>query len=161
MAVALSKFGTFTGLRLTHSSTTDVYPDTHTLSFYGATYSSPYINFTSVELYSNVPDDGFYTQLQVPTAAEQTLADKYDASQSIPFIDFGGKYVISGATYNPSVLQGKSWNQIAGSLSSAGNPIAEGVDGAANTITAAICELTDDQPSSACTPPVVALGSGL
>ncbi|TME45316.1 MAG: DUF929 domain-containing protein [Chloroflexi bacterium] len=36
MVVALSHFGTFAGLRLTTSSSTDVYPDTHTLSFYGS-----------------------------------------------------------------------------------------------------------------------------
>ena len=150
VAVALSKFGTFTNLKLSHSSLTDVYPDTHTLSFYGASYSSQYINFTSVELYSNVPNDGFYTQLQTPTAAEQALANKYDSSQSIPFIDFGGKYVVSGATYSPALLQGKSWNQIAGSLSDPSNPIAKGVDGAANTLVAAICSLTDGQPSNVC-----------
>jgi hypothetical protein len=150
VAVALSKFGTFTNLKLSHSSLTDVYPNTHTLSFYGAKYSSPYINFTSVELYSNVPADGFYTSLQTPTAAEQKLANTYDTGQAIPFIDFGGKYIVSGATYNPSLLQGKSWNQIAGSLSDPDNTVAKGVDGAANSLIAAICSMTDGQPSNVC-----------
>ena len=150
MAVALSKFGTFTNLKLSHSSLTDVYPDTHTLSFYGSTYSSQYINFSSVELYSNVPDDGFYTTLQTPTAAEQKLASTYDTSQAIPFIDFGGKYIVSGATYNPALLQGKSWNQIASSLSDSNSTIAKGVDGAANGLIAAICSMTNGQPSNVC-----------
>jgi hypothetical protein len=34
LAVALSRFGTFSGLRLIHSSSTDVDPNTPTLSFY-------------------------------------------------------------------------------------------------------------------------------
>jgi hypothetical protein len=161
MAVALSKFGAFKNLKVTHSSTTDVYPDTHTLSFYGASYASPYINFTSVELYSNVADNGYYTQLQTPTTAEQTVANKYDSGQTIPFIDFGGKYVVSGATYSPSVLQGKSWSQIAGSLSDSRSTIAQGVDGAANTMIAAICVMTNNQPSSICNSTVVALESNL
>jgi hypothetical protein len=161
MAVALSKFGTFTNLKLTHSSTTDVYPDTNTLSFYNATFASSYINFTSVELYSNVPSNGYYTSLQTPTLAEQSLATKYDTNQSIPFIDFGGKYVITGATYNPSLIQGKSWSQIAGSLSNASDSTAKGVDGAANTIIAAICELTNNQPANVCNQAVTSLESGL
>jgi hypothetical protein len=161
IAVALSKFGTFKNLKLSHSSTTDVYPDTHTLSFYNATYTSSYINFTSIELYSNVPDDGGYSQLQTPTSAEQALANKYDTSQSIPFIDFGGKYVISGATYSPAILQGKSWSQIAGSLANADSTVAQGVDGAANTAIAAICALTNNQPSSVCNSTIVALENNL
>jgi len=161
MAVALAKFGTFTNLKLTHSSLTDVYPDTHTLSFYGSTYTSSYINFTSVELYSDIPADGFFTQLQTPTAEEQTLTNKYDTNESIPFIDFGGKYVVSGATYSPSVLQGRSWSEIAGSLSDPNNAIAKGVDGAANTLTAAICKLTNNQPGDVCNATVITLEDSL
>ncbi len=37
LSVALSRFGTFSGLRLIHSSSTDVDPSTPTLSFYKAT----------------------------------------------------------------------------------------------------------------------------
>jgi thiol-disulfide isomerase/thioredoxin len=41
--IALSRFGTFTGLGQTHSSSSDVYPDTATLSFHGAVYASQYL----------------------------------------------------------------------------------------------------------------------
>jgi len=49
MAEALSRFGTFSGLRFIHSSASDVYPSTPTLTFYKATYTSKYVTFTPVE----------------------------------------------------------------------------------------------------------------
>lgn len=162
MAIALARFGTFTNLKVSHSSTSDVYPDTQTLSFYGSTYKSNYVTFTPIEMYTNIAsENGGYTTLQTPTTAEQNLTSKYDPSGGIPFIDFGGKYDISGATYNPQVLSGSSWSKIAGSLANPGNNISEGVDGAANTITAAICKLTSNQPGTVCDTVIQALETKL
>src|ERR1700722_9312273 len=42
MAVALSRFGTFTGVNGIHSSPTDYAPNTPTLTFYKSTYTSKY-----------------------------------------------------------------------------------------------------------------------
>ena len=158
MAVALSRFGSFSNLKVTHSSSSDVYPDTQTLSFYQSSYTSNYITFNPVEVYTNIPQSGGYTQLQTPSAAENKLFNKYDSTPyvpsssagSIPFIDFANQYLIVGATYSPTVLQGKSATQIAASLSDAKSPIAKGADGAANTMVAAICKLTNNQPSNVC-----------
>ena len=58
LTVALSRFGTFSGLAGTHSSSTDVYPDTQTLSFYGSHYTSPYLDFQPVEETTNQPVGG-------------------------------------------------------------------------------------------------------
>src|SRR5215469_8504134 len=67
MAVALSRFGTFSNLGLTHSSATDVYPNTPTLSFHNSTYTSKYIDFTPVELYSGKQlKKGVYAALDKP-----------------------------------------------------------------------------------------------
>jgi hypothetical protein len=74
-----------------------------------------------------------------------------------PFVDFGNKYVIDGASYDPTVLAGKSWAQIAAAIRDPSSAIAQGADGAANLITAAVCKLTGNQPASACTPTVKAL----
>ena len=46
---ALSHFGTWRGLEVTHSSSTDACPNTPTLSFRSATYTSPYLAFRAVE----------------------------------------------------------------------------------------------------------------
>ena len=156
MVAALSRFGTFKDLGQTHSSGSDVYPNTQTLSFYGSTYTSQYITFVPVETYTNIPSSTFYTTLQTPTTAETNLVNKYDASPyvsqagSIPFIDFGGSYLIAGATYSPTVLQGLSASQIAADMNDPLSPVAKGADGAANTMTAAICKLTNNQPSNVC-----------
>jgi thiol-disulfide isomerase/thioredoxin len=177
MVVALSRFGTFSGLATTHSAAKDgagnaePNPNTPTWTFVNAKFTSQYLSFSPVEMETNIPDpsSGTYTTLQKPTAAQQALITKYDAppyvpqgyNGSIPFVDFGNKYMISGATYNGSVLAGKSWAQIATALKTPSSPIAQGVDGAANYITAAICSMTNNQPATACTPVVKKLEGSL
>jgi hypothetical protein len=158
MVVALSRFGTFKNLGVTHSSSSDVYPNTQTFSFHGSTYTSGYITFNGIETQSNVAAGSSYATLDTPTSAEEALLSTYDASPyvpassagSIPFIDFGGKYLISGSTYSPAILQGLSASQIATDLSNPSSAVSKGVLGAANTITAAICNLTGNQPSTVC-----------
>jgi len=164
MIVALNRFGTFTGLSTVHSSTTDTDPDTPTWTFVHATYTSPYLTFTSVEETTNIPDPstGSYTLLQTPTAAQQALITKYGGSSgTIPFIDFGNKYMIEGASYDAGLLgQGKiSWATIASDLHNPNSSIAKGVLGVANYITAAICGMTGNQPASVCTPAIKSLES--
>ena len=160
MAVALSRFGTFSGLHGIHSSSTDVYPNTPTLTFYKSTYTSKYVTFVPVE-----EQTVSKATLQTLTGQQTQLIGKYDAppyvssanTGAIPFVDFGNKYLISGASYTPQTLAGKTWAQVAAALKNPSDPIALGVDGTANLITAAICKLTNNQPASACTAAVKAL----
>ena len=164
MIVALSRFGTFSGLHTVHSASRDVYPNTPTFTFAGSHYTSKYLSFAPVEETTNVPNGpSSYTPLQKPTAAQQALLAKYNKQGSIPFIDFGNKYVEVGnmAGYGPQDLSGKTWSQIAASLSDPSSPIAKAVDGSANYTTAAICKLTNNQPASACTSAVKALEAKL
>jgi len=177
MIVALSRFGTFSGLATVHSAVSDgagsqePYPNTPTFTFAHATYSSPYLSFSPVELQTNIPDpsNGSYTTLQTPTAAQQALITKYDAppyvtssqAGAIPFLDFGNKYVSIGVSYSNQALVGLSWSTIANDLSNPNSAVAQAVDGTANYITAAICKMTGNQPASACTPAVQALESQL
>ena len=161
MIVALSRFGTFSGLSTVHSSSTDTYPNTPTWTFYKSSYTSPYLTFTPVETTTNVPNGsgGGYVTLQTPTAAQSAVWSKYDAGGSIPFIDFGNKYMISGASYNPQVLAGKTWAQISAALHNPSSQIAQAINGTANYITATICKLTGNQPATACTSVVQSLQS--
>ena len=169
MIVALSRFGTFSGLATVHSAAAngsgeaEPYPNTPTWTFLHAKYTSPYLTFSTVEEYTNIPDSstGLYTTLQTPTKAQQALVTKYDSSSggAIPFVDFGNKYLISGASYSPQVLAGLSWATIASDLHNPNSAVAQAVDGTANYITAAICELTGNQPASACTATVKSLES--
>ncbi len=166
--VALSRFGTFSGLSTTHSSTTDVYPGTPTFTFYGSSYQSKYVSFVPVEETTNYRQGNSaspnvpYVPLQSPTATEQALLARYDAGadgSSIPFIDIGNKYVAMSnpAPYGPQDLSGKSWNQVAAALRDPSTTIAQGADAAANYLTAGICTLTGNQPATACSPAVRAL----
>jgi hypothetical protein len=148
VAVALSRFGTFENLQGTHSSDSDEFPDTQTLSFYGSSYSSPYIDFQPVEEATNQPDGDGYQTLQTPTAAENALVAKYDSQGSIPFLDIANRYVITGSSYSPQVLQGLTRSQIAADLSNPDSAVAQAIDGTANDITAAIAAVTGNQPSS-------------
>jgi hypothetical protein len=147
LAVALSRFGTFENLSGTHSSDSDEFPDTQTLSFYGSSYSSPYVDFQAVEEATNQPDGSSYQALQAPTAAQSALMAKYDAQGSIPFLDIANRYVITGSSFSPQVLQGLSRSQIAADLSNPDSAVAQAIDGAANDITAAIASVTGNQPS--------------
>jgi hypothetical protein len=153
VAVALSRFGTLSpvkGIYSAPASSGDAYPHTPTITFYKATYSSQYLAFAPVE---NENDNK--TLLQSPTPAQQALWDQYDPSNDYPFIDIGNKYVITNALYSPAVLAGMTWAGIAASLRDPSSPVARGVDGAANVITAAICDLTGNQPSSVCSSSVI------
>jgi len=162
LIVALSRFGTFTGLTTIRSGNYHPFPELDTWTFYGSAYSSRYLAFVPVETKSNVltartanPQDGSsYTELQKLTAAEQAVSNRYDYLGSVPFLDFGNKSVIVGSSFNPLVLQKLTWSQIAASLRQPASLAGWAILGAANYITAAICQLTDDQPARACTPTV-------
>jgi len=178
MAVALSRFGTFSGLHLIHSSDNDIFTNTATLSFYKSTYTSKYLVFDPVELYSEKPDGDGYAPLQKPTAEETQLMSKYDAppyissadAGSFPFVDFGNQYLVLGAQYLPSALgttasidpghYGLSWAQIGADLKNPASPVAKAVDGAANSITAAICKITNNSDAAVCSSAAAAAGAG-
>jgi thiol-disulfide isomerase/thioredoxin len=159
MAVALSRFGTFTTqLHGIHSSSTDTDPNTPTLTYYQTKYSSPYLVFTPVE--NETRDRG---PLQNVTSQQQALWTKYDSSNGstgYPFIDFGNKYVIKTPTYDPGVLAGMTWAQVAAALHNPSSQVAQGALGSANYITAAICKMTGDKPGNVCTAPGVVKASG-
>jgi hypothetical protein len=164
VAVALSRFGTWSGLGQTTSSASDAYPNTPTLSFHGATLASQYLSFTGTETSTNQPaSGGGYQPLDTLSAADTALVTKYNAAPyvaasaagSIPFIDIGGKYVSSGSSFSPDLLAGTTQAQVAAALQNPNDPIAKAVGGAANAITAAICTTTGGQPAAVCTAPGV------
>ena len=89
MIVALSRFGTFSGLSTVHSSTTDTPSNISTFTFHGSSYTSKYLTFTPVEMQTNIldPSTGNYTALQTPTTEQQALLTKYDAPPYVASAD--------------------------------------------------------------------------
>jgi hypothetical protein len=145
LIIALSRFGTFSGLQTTTSSSSDVYPNTPTFTFRSATYTSQYIDFRPVET-----TDRDHNPLQTPTASEQQLVTRYDTANSIPFVDFANRYAFSGAMYTPDVIGGMSWQAVADAITQPDSTQAKAIVGSANLITAAICKTTANQPASVC-----------
>lgn len=171
LIVALSRFGTFSGLSAARSGIAngagqpEPYPATPTWTFYGSSYTSRYLTFSPVELQTSTPDPatGSYTALQKLTQAQQSLVARYDSSGSVPFMDIGNAYVQMSSLppYGPQDLQNLTWSQIAAALHDPSTALAKAIDGSANYLTAAFCTLTGNQPASACTPTVRSLESRL
>jgi hypothetical protein len=167
VVVALSRFGTFSKLYQTTSSSSDVYPSTPTFTFYsghygGSFYTSKYVDFVPVETLGNVQDSsGNYATLQTPTAQQQNLVNTYDVppyttqAGSIPFIDIANQYIITGASFSPQDLQSLQWQDIATNLSNPTSTVAKDILGTANHITAGICMTTHQQPGNVCNTEVI------
>jgi len=163
MVVALSRFGTFSDLSTTTSAPQpEVFPNTATLSFYGSSYTSDHLVLSTAETETNQPaPGGGYTHLQDLTAQQQQLFGTYDTKQhvgsdgGIPFIMIGNRYAWAGASYDPGLLQGLSFDQIANQLEDPGSEVARAIDGSANQITAMVCLLTENQPAEVCSAPYI------
>ncbi len=174
LAVALERFGSFTGLHMTSSSLTDVDSGTPSLSFYGATYSSKYVAFSGTEQCTDIPSTSTstavlscngYLPLKTPPATITKLFSKYDyppyvptsgnSPGGIPFVDFANRFHEDGAFMDPAILSGYTHQQVADSLS---NPVVDPgktILVSANFYSAMICQLTSNQPGSVCQMPVV------
>lgn len=148
LAVALSKFGNLSGIQYMLSSATDIPSNVPTFTFAHVSYSSQYISFVAVE-----ETDRNRNPLQNPTSDQQLVWNTYDSSGSIPFVDLGNKYTLVGSQFQPPFPGNNNWTQIAQQLNTPSSPIAQNVDGAANRLIAAICKLTNGQPSSVCSQP--------
>lgn len=159
LAVALSRFGTLSGLGEVNTGTyfcktaedpcnlnpLYCFPYTHGLSFMGATYRSPYISFASVEL-----QDVNGHKLQKPTRREERSLSAVHLQRTTPAISIAGAWGFAGSGYDPATLAHMTWSQIAGTLADPHNRVARQVDGLANLFTAAICTATKGRPGSVC-----------
>jgi hypothetical protein len=153
LVTALSRFGTFKGLGETSSSASDVYPNTPTLSFHGATFTSKYLAFKGYET-----TDNQHQQLDQLSDADGEIFNKYDNppyvsssdASAIPFVLYGGEWVTHGTSFDPGILAGKTHEEIAKALSDPDDPITKAVVGNANEVTATLCKLTQNQPADVC-----------
>ncbi len=144
VVVALSRFGTFTQLPESTSSSIDIYPNTATFTFYHSAYSSSYLAFVPLEA-----QDRQHNPLEAPTADQQQLINRYNFT-GYPSIDIANRYLIRGPLFSPEALASLSQRDIAGQLSDPSSKVTQNILGSANYMTAAICAATKNQPASVC-----------
>ena len=149
--IALNHFGSFKGLTLMKSSPSDIYPNTSTFSFRGATYTSKYLVFNATET-----QDRNRQALDTPNADALAAFNTYDTAPytnqqgGIPFVSYGNQYVTTAGPYQPTMLQNLSWQQIASQLNNPNSAVTKAIVGTANYETATICKLTNNQPADVC-----------
>jgi hypothetical protein len=149
MVVALSHFGTFTNLQQTRSAVRD--GNIATLSFYGSTYSSPYLTFTPVETTTNQPKGNYYQPLETPTAQQQALwSSTLGGNLTFPFLYMGGKYLLNTSQYPPTLLEGHNFNDIASSVGSNNTTIGANIDASAAALIKYLCGVTGQKPAATC-----------
>ncbi|MCK4176803.1 DUF929 family protein [Aciditerrimonas ferrireducens] len=166
LVVALSRFGRFEHLGQASSATGEVFPSVPSFSFRGATYQSPYLAFSAIETYSASTDpgqDSFQALERVPPA-DRALLSRLDrppstaVAGSLPVVDLAGRALVIGAQFSPGLLSGLSASTVARDLTDPTSPVAQAVDGAANELTAVLCEVTGGRPGALCTSPAVRQG---
>lgn len=156
--IALNRFGSFKGLTLTKSTSTDVFPNTNTLSFRNATYTSKYLVFNATET-----EDRDQKPLGTPSAEALTAFTTYDVAPytsqqgGIPFVSYANQYLTTGGPFQPTMLQNLTWQQIAGQLNNPNSDVTKAIVGTANVETATICQITNNKPPVCSAPWVQAL----
>ena len=152
LAVALSHYGTWSGLGITHSSATDVFPNTATLSFRNAQFHSSKLVLQTTEL-----ADSTGHPLQPETSLDTQVIGRYDVppyvnsadqSGAVPFLDIANQYVVAGAQYDPQVLAGLSAAQIAAQLRNPSSPVAKAIDASAQVIITHINQVLRDNATA-------------
>jgi hypothetical protein len=160
--IALSRFGTFDGLRQLRSYDEQL----ATFSFTQSRYTSSFVDFVPIEHVGNTKDVwGQFVPLQSFQGNQQQLFERYDSttylpmSQGLPFIDLGNQFLLGGGS-NPALLQNAahqalSWQQVGQAVLTPASAIAQDLVGTANYLTAAICVVTYQQPGSVCESPLI------
>ena len=158
VVVALSRFGTWNNLNATYSAPApETNPDTPTVSFHGATFTSQYLSFTGYETATNKKSNGQFTKLDTIEGDDLTLFQKYNSQPyvtsagAIPWLNFGGTSLVAGASYANDAIAGKTHTEIAAALADPTTPTSKAIVGSANVFTAQICKLTDQKPAEVCT----------
>jgi len=155
LIVALSRFGQFAGLKTMQSAPLSVFPGTQTFSFVGAAYTSRYLAFTGVELYSDAIDaQGSFARIATLTPVQALALARYGTpltTGTYPFVDIGNRMVTSTSGFSPAVLVKQSQAAIAGGLNQADSPTTQAVVASANQLTAGMCAVTGQRPATVCT----------
>jgi hypothetical protein len=143
--IALSKFGNFSGIEYMLSASNHNYSDTAGFTLVGASYSSQYMSFVSVEY-----EKRDQSPLQTISSSQAALQKLYDPHLQIPFVDIENQYVVISSQYDPAAVSDLNWTQIGSQLNNPKSSVASAIGGAANTLISTICKIDGGSPSSIC-----------
>jgi hypothetical protein len=169
LILALSRFGTFSLLHDMESSTTSVFPGLQSFSFFGASYTSPYLTFTGIEIYSDVAaTNGVFTKISTLTPGQQALVAHYQSAGGVgtyPLVDIDNVMVSTTSGFSPAAILRVPRPTIVSDLKNATTPAGRAIVASANYLSAGICVATHQNPTSICTSKGVraaalALGTG-
>lgn len=150
LVIALSRFGTFSGLQPALSSPDEgQLSNVPTVAFTGVKYASDYLTFDAVET-----ADRMGNPLTKPAPDDQLLLDKFDPGAQgnpIPWFYWGTQHQIGASFGGAKFMPGASGDAIAAKLADTGSVQAQGILGAANIHTARLCQLTGGKPGDVCT----------
>jgi hypothetical protein len=152
LIVALSRLGTLNQLYNMWSSPTDqAGPNVPTFTLEHTTYTSKYLGFQGFE----VLDRHGNPNMTLPSNL-QGYVNAYNAQQSFPFIDFNNKVQLNTSSFDPQILVGiKTQAAIAKNLNDPTNPVTQVILASANYLTAGLCSIAKDPPTSVCGAPGV------
>jgi hypothetical protein len=155
LIAALSRFGTFRRLYDVQSSSIDFAPNTPTFSFYDLKYESPYLQFRPFETATDVLGPKGYAPLMTVPDDVADVQHRYDPKGTYPFVDVGNAVVAREVALSPITFVGLSRDQVAGGLTDATNPVTASIVASANYLTAAICVVDGEVPTTVCDSPGV------
>jgi len=153
LVLALSRFGTFHQLVIVQSSPTTAFAGLSTFTLWQSRYTSHYVVLESVERYGTLnPTGAGYLHLEHPDGRQAAAVRAYGSGPgSFALLDVANRFVLNGSAFTPGTIVGLTQDQIAGNLSSPLSPLAQAVVASANEISAAICSVDGQQPTSVCT----------
>lgn len=149
LAAALSRFGTFSGLKDTLSSPAEKeLSNIPTITFRNYKYSSKYVDLDAYEL-----ADREGRQIANLPESKQDIFSKYNPERGIPF-SYWGDITTSNPSYMPWMAREDPKNVVK-ALSNPNSKEAQAIVGGANLFTAEICSRTGNKPANVCTSPGV------
>ena len=146
---ALSNFGTWSGLGPDTSADEEAgFSKIPTYSLVNASYTSDYISFGHKE---TADRNGKPIPGQELTDFEKKWFNQYDPTGGVPFLFLNGQYVQLSSGFSPSLLSGKTYEQVKADVDSdVDNPYVAAINKEADIITAYLCKATGNKPESVC-----------
>lgn len=110
---ALSHFGTWSGAQFMYSNASDIFPNSPSLSFVNASFTSQDVSFYGYET-----SNRSWQPLQSLNSSDNELFTEYDPDGNIPFVFIGEMYLEIGSSYSPRLISNMTGQQVMNGIGS-------------------------------------------